>query len=131
MRIEGWESMLVDYIRSLQSVPFVWGENDCSLFVARWVDMVTGTSYASEWEGLYNTECGAYALMTERGYSTPMDITTENLTPSTVKMAKRGDIVAMEGGCLGICDGRKSWFFVEGKGLCALPTLKSIAAWGV
>lgn len=131
MKCEGWESLLREYIKTHEKLPFAWGENDCSLFVARWVDIVTGTNHAAEWEGLYNTEQGAQTTIELKGFAKTSDITSAYLKKIPLQMAKRGDIVMIDGGCLGICDGRKAWFFVEGKGLSPLLTSKCLAAWEV
>lgn len=131
MKCEGWEPLLREHIKSHQGKSFAWGENDCSLFVARWVDLVTESNHVSEWEGLYNTEQGAQSVMESKGFLFTSDITDEYLKRIPLQMAKRGDIVMIEGGCLGVCDGRRSYFFVEEKGLIPLLTSKCLLAWEV
>jgi hypothetical protein len=131
VRHDGWEQILRDYLARSQLLPFEWGENDCCLWVARYVDMVTGTEHTKEWHGRYNTEAGAQALMAARGFPGPFGIAEATLRRKEVTRAARGDVVSFEGGALGICVGRYSYFFVEGKGLSALPTLKCKAAWEV
>lgn len=131
VRLPGWEQILRTYLTESKSQPFEWGETDCCLWVARYVDAVTGTKHAIEWRGLYSTEPGAQALMQSRGFASPESIADAYLRCKPVSLASRGDVVSFEGGALGICAGRHSYFFVEGKGLSALPTLKCKSAWEV
>jgi hypothetical protein len=131
MKRDGWEQILRDYISQSRSLEFEWGENDCCLWIGRYVDMVTGTEHTKDWHGQYTTEAGAEAFMASRGLPDPTAIADSYLPRKPVNRAGRGDIVSFEGGGLGICAGRYSYFFVEGKGLCALPTLKCLAAWEV
>lgn len=37
-------TILTDYIESAEGVPMVWGESDCSAWVANWVSHATGVS---------------------------------------------------------------------------------------
>ena len=131
MKCEGWEKVLREYIEEAKNATFEWGEHDCCLFAARYVDAVTGTEHTKEWHGRYRTEAEAYALMATRGMAGPIAIADANLRRKDVARAGRGDIVSFEGGAIGICAGRYSYFFVESKGLSALPTLKCKNAWEV
>ena len=131
MKVEGWQGVLYDYLERSQSLMFAWGENDCCLWVARFVDAVTGSEHARESEGQYNTEGGAYAYLESKGFFKTSDIADAYLMKKPIQKAGRGDLVMIEGGALGICDGRRSYFFVENKGLTALLTLKCLRAWEV
>jgi hypothetical protein len=131
MKREGWEQRLRDYINNSRLTEFEWGQNDCCLWVSRYVDSETGTEHAKEWHGRYTTETGALALMGQRGFNCPADIADACLTRKPVAHAGRGDIVSVQGGALGICAGRKSYFLVDGRGLSVLPTASCLAAWEV
>lgn len=131
MRIEGWENVLQEYIEQARSLSFVWGENDCCLWASKFVDSITGTTYADDWLGFYDDEEGANALMALRGFNYPHDIVNSHLPKIQVSAAKRGDLVMNKDGCIGICDGRKSFFLAVGRGLVADETLSCRRAWKV
>lgn len=42
MRVENWPRVLFEYVKTNRLRPFVWGEHDCCLFAARWVEVLTG-----------------------------------------------------------------------------------------
>lgn len=66
MRVDNWPLALAEFIHSVQRSPFVWGELDCCLFVARTVEAMTGTNPASLFTP-YDSEAGAMALLEEHG----------------------------------------------------------------
>lgn len=130
MRREGWDRFLTDYIAASQNTPFEWGRNDCCLWVGRYVDYVRGSNLASRWVGAYNTASGADQVLRLIGFKNAADMADAYLPRKNISTASRGDVV-MIGGALGICAGRRSYFFIEERGLSALPTLKCAAAWEV
>lgn len=130
MRIDKWEDALADYLAVSQSLTFEWGVNDCSLWAARWVDLVTGSNHALDWQGLYGDEESANALMLERGFVNCEAIADANLSIKHVKKAGRGDLMLHESGALGICDGRRSYFLAP-TGLSAVLTITCKKAWTV
>jgi hypothetical protein len=131
MKREGWEQHLHDYIESSRSLAFAWGENDCCLWVAKFIDLVTGRDIAGQYEVKYNTAEGAQVFLESLGYENTAAMASAHLPEIPLTRAGRGDIVMIEGGALGICDGRRSFFFVENVGLMALLTLKCQKAWEV
>ena len=131
MKREGWERDLRTYIEASRNLTFAWGETDCCLWVGRFVDLITGSNYVEQYEWQYNTEIGAQAYLDSLGFTQPADIADEHLRKIPIEMAKRGDVVEIEGGALGICDGRRSYFFVEGYGLRPVLTMKCRKAWEV
>lgn len=131
MRIDGWDALLHDYLERSRSISFEWGANDCCLWVARWVDLVTGTSVCDEWDGQYDSEAGALTLMQERGFSEPAAIADSVLPKVPLQYAGRGDIVLHPTGALGICDGRTSYFLLPRHGMTPVPTMMCRKAWKV
>ena len=130
MRVEGWESLLNQYIEDAQSIVFEWGQNDCALWCADWVNIATGNDFASAWRGLYTTEAELSELLTSRGYSEPQDIPTAvGLPAMNHAFAQRGDVVLWEG-CLGICNGLNSYFLIE-RGVTGVKTRLCQQAWAV
>lgn len=49
------------------SEPARWGQDDCALWAADLLHMLTGQDLAAKWRGLYASETEATALMAERG----------------------------------------------------------------
>ena len=131
MRIEHWEDELYAYIEASKDLQFEWGQNDCSLWAAAFVDNITGSSIVNDWRGLYGDEDTANLLMLERGFAN-CEMVADSIAPSkSVKMASRGDIVLHQSGALGICDGRKSFFLTPEKGLVSALTVTCKKAWGI
>lgn len=132
MRVENWDSILVQHIRVAETSIFVWGENDCALFSCSFVDKVLGTTYAETYRSTYTTEQEARALIESKGYKSIADAVASILPErKNINMAKRGDLVLMPKlGCVGICGGRKSWFLLE-RGLVIVPTTSCTRSWEV
>jgi hypothetical protein len=129
MRVEGWESLLDAHIENAQ--PFEWGQNDCALWSADWVNLATGVNFASQWRGLYTTEDELAALLAERGFTSHAEIPTASGFPSMhPAFAQRGDIVMNAYGCLGICAGLESYFLME-RGVTPYRTKKCTHAWRI
>ena len=118
------------YLAEAGNVPFEWGENDCCLFVARFADIITGSRIAREFAGKYNTQEGAKNIVKSLGLKTTADLADRYLKRVACSHVGRGDVVTIAG-ALGLCDGRKSYFFVENIGLLALRTSSAVAAWGI
>lgn len=131
MKNDGWELVLANYLREASGLSFVWGENDCALWASTFVDLITGSTHADEWRGLYDTEEGALALMQERGFADCAAIADSHLEETPIELAQRGSIVLHPSGALGICDGRRSFFLLQDRGITAFPTLSCPKAWVV
>lgn len=77
--------------------PFVWGENDCVLGLARrTIIALTGVDLASTVEGTYSTEIGAKRLLTRLGYSGLGELLEERLPLTNVDLADVGDLALIE-----------------------------------
>lgn len=122
--------LLREYINYHRKQPFQWGLNDCCLFAAKWVDLIKGLKTADGWIGAYSDKEGAYKTIIQKGFNGVESIADSHLLRISVKSAKRGDLVSIDG-CLGVCDGRLSWFYIEGRGLSPLYTSRCNSAWGV
>lgn len=129
MRIGNWENELVNYLEISNSISFEWGQNDCCLWVSKFVDKIKGYNNSKDWIGLYDTEEGANALMQSRGFADTAAIADSVLPVKPLKQAKRGDIILHPCGALGICDGRRSYFLTPDKGLSVMLTLQCVKAW--
>ncbi len=133
MRHEGWEQQLDAFLTGSKNLEFAWGVNDCATWCARWVKECTGQDFSAEWAGLYATEEALMELLAARGFADCTEIADEKLTQAPIYTAQRGDIVSYDfpcGPCLGVCEGRYSWFLIE-KGLMRVKTLDCVRAWKV
>jgi len=131
MKNEGWEKLFYQYIEDSRALSFSWGEHDCALWAAGFVDLATGSSLTEQWAGFYDTEEGADALLHERGFADLEALADSLGTPVPIKKAQRGDIVLHASGALGICGGRRSHFLTVDNGLVAVMTLTCIKAWSI
>ncbi len=66
-RVEGWPLQLSSFLRERNSIPFFYGQNDCMLFVADVVSLLTGYDPAAAERGTYSTEEEAQAIIESNG----------------------------------------------------------------
>jgi hypothetical protein len=59
----GVQQKLMAFFDRAAKHPFSWGEHDCMLEVADWLDYACGLDAAGPWRGRYSTEAEADALM--------------------------------------------------------------------
>lgn len=59
--------VLKTYLGSAGRSPFAWAECDCYLFVADWVERVTGVDPAGEYRGAYTTSREARNIIRQHG----------------------------------------------------------------
>jgi hypothetical protein len=130
MRIEGWEGKLAAHVHAAYRTPFSWGEHDCALWCSDWVKQCTGEDFGGEWRGRYKTATGAARLMKKRGFANVEAIADSHLLSVPVALARRGDILLLPQGVLGICNGRDGVFPTE-TSVTTFPTLDCAKAWRV
>lgn len=61
------KAALAGHIYRAGAIGFVWGQNDCCLFVADWIRARTGRDLASDFRGRYCDEAGASAVLSAAG----------------------------------------------------------------
>lgn len=64
---EGLADVLIAYLGAAGRAPFRWGGLDCFLFVADWIERVTGIDPAGAYRGAYTTPREARALIRANG----------------------------------------------------------------
>lgn len=92
-----WQSDLMAFVESRESEPFVWGKQDCALFAADAVQVMTGIDFAAEFRGKYKTETGArkqLAKLAGGGLEQALDAKLERVENAFVQ---RGDVVLFDG----------------------------------
>ena len=117
VKVPFWERKLLQYVGSLESEPFAWGQLDCAIFAHQCLVVQFGDSKIPDFRGKYKTAKGAMsALKKQFGCSSLEEAVSIYLEEINPKLARRGDIVSVkinnasiEGiGCsLGVCLGAR------------------------
>lgn len=129
-----WEQRLSVLLEPLMdSASFIWGENDCALFVANAVLAMTGHDIAAPFRGKYSTAAGSLRALKRYG-SGDLKSTFDTLLPlKPIGFARRGDVV-MSDGAVGLCIGATALFIGErdgADGLYRVDRAEWSHAWGV
>lgn len=91
-----WPQVLSRYLEESRAKPFAWGEHDCALFVARWVDRVTGSDIERKFRDVYRSAEGAAEIIDH--YGGLSGIATHYLgEPVEINFARRGDVALFDG----------------------------------
>lgn len=121
---------LIAFIDSRQTMPYLWGENDCAAFVGGAVKAATGKDPL---KGLrWSSQTGAMRVLKRvGGMEAALDARFKRVSPT---MAKRGDIAGVPDPALGIHP-----MIVEGEKLVApgedgnkrIPRRAMTVAWSI
>jgi len=109
-RTTGWEQRLFAYTSGMLAIPFDYGTNDCVLFAASCVEVMTGVDLATEYRGKYNTKAGALRIIAETGADSLGDFVASFLPEKEVSFMQRGDLGIFEGedgDFVGVCQGKE------------------------
>lgn len=91
-----------DYITQNLNKPFVWGQQDCVLFAARWVEIATGRNVLYDVEPWFS-EAGAIRVL--RSFSGFQSIMDRKFPRINQHLAVDGDM-ALHKNCLRLYSGR-------------------------
>ena len=140
MRQNQWDKKLTAYLKQLAREEFVWGKNDCALFVANCLEILTGVDYAKDYRNLYTTEEGAIKALQDIGQGSLKKTfahlaNSKGWKPVKPSFAQRGDMVlfVLEGNhTMGIVhlDGLNIVALGE-QGLITRPLEEAQIIWGV
>lgn len=111
MRRHDWPERLAEFIEARRFEPFAWGSNDCALFAADAVNLLTGADHAVNLRG-YKTERGAMGKIKRAG---GLRAFAKALPEKPPGLAQRGDVV------LAVVDGRETFGIVSGGGYWCGP----------
>lgn len=65
-RVQNWDTRAFhDFLLQRATAPFVWGANDCALFAADGIQVITGVDIAADFRGKYVDEAGAWETIRE------------------------------------------------------------------
>lgn len=135
MRLEGWEGRLALAVSAAHAQPYELGRHDCFRLACRIVEALTGVDRWPEFAGRYTTERGALHLLAQHASSFEAAFDWFFGSPSVnVRLARRGDIAAIEGP-----DGKKHLGVVIDErvaalgpeGLVYVPCATCLCAWKV
>ncbi len=93
-----WKSRLWRFLHERRKTPFAWGSNDCAVFAADAVQVMTGEDLAGPFRDTYQDEAGADAVLAANGWDNLSDLADQHLTRlSDDQRAQRGDVVLISG----------------------------------
>lgn len=129
-RYPDWQLRLEAFARERRSMPFAWGANDCCIFAADAVELMTGEILRPDLRG----QDVRQALATLRAEGGVRGIASSVLgEPVSPLMARIGDVVVIEAGkreSLAICNGGTA--IAPGPdGMVAVSMQMARAAWRV
>ena len=91
---------LNNYLKDSLSRPYEVGEWDCALFVAEWVDILTGSDRADYFRGLYQEKEEGLAQFGPLRRRVAMEL--DSLGFFKAESARLGDVALLRGGLIGI-----------------------------
>lgn len=133
IRKSTWEADLNAYLAAKRSEPFVWGSNDCALFIAGAVEAMTGVDPAQQYRGQYKTDLGAMKALKRLGEGTLDKTLDATFKPIATGFIGRGDLV-WNGDSVGVCIGSEALFAGEEgsqPGLVRVPRGEWVRGWRV
>jgi hypothetical protein len=144
-RVQDWPTLFFHFIESRRHSPFAWGKMDCCLFACDGVLAQTGLDPAAcLYRGQYHDALGAARLVRKHGGIEALAAKVcagLGFVEVPVRLAQRGDIVAIAGealgedvpylgAALGLCTGPAA-AFTGAAGLVFYPLKSCHRAWRV
>ena len=138
-RKSNWPALLALFIEEKQHAPFEWGQNDCCMFTADWICILTGEypHKAAEMRGTYSTAAEAAEILKAcGGVETIWAEAAEKYgwKPCPTSLAQRGDIATVDtehaGPSMGVVIGA-TVLYAGTDGAVEIPTNKCRKAWRI
>ena len=133
MKQQNWVIELARFIESRRTMPFIWGENDCCLFVADAVQLISGIDPAEPFRGKYTTATGAARALKKYGDGTIAGALSQVFQEIKPCELGRGDVAMIEVNgqpAAALSFSGKLWAVSE-SGLITLPRSEAYQAWRV
>ncbi len=134
-RLPNWPELLAGKIDDARQQPFVWGENDCCLFAAHCVEIMTGIDLVGDYRS-YKTKAEALRMLKKYGgvAGVAEAIAKKHEIPEIPPLiAQRGDVCLFDigsGDTLGVIAGEH--IFAPGQdGLIGFPLQQAVCAWRI
>lgn len=129
MRLSDWEMQLSEYVLSKKSQPFEYGVNDCCLFAAGAVEVITGENPIPEFIGAYDSLKTSIKALKTIGAGTLEKTMDAKFTEIQIGYAQTGDL-AFHDGSIGVIIDADA-LFVSDDGLVRISRDKWTKAWSV
>jgi len=113
---------LNDYLNQTRALRFKAGRHDCGLFVAGWVQIVTGVDHGEQWRGQYTSLRKGYEMLKAAGFETHVDLAASVLDEVHPAFAQIGDLASVEEHAMGIFAGDRI-FVLRRNGLASVSRL--------
>ena len=128
-RYRDWQSRLAGFVASRESAPFVWGSNDCALFMFDAIEAMTGYDPVADLRD-YSSELGAARILKRKGGM--RGLAKERLGAEIHPMqAQVGDVGLVDVGgreSFALCGG-SFWLSPGPNGLVRLDLGVAVMAW--
>jgi len=129
MRLSDWEMQLSEYILSKKNQPFEYGVNDCCLFAAGAVEVITGENPMPEFIGAYDSLKTSIKALKTIGAGTLEKTMDAKFTEIQIGYAQTGDL-AFHDGSIGVIIDADA-LFVSDDGLVRISRDKWCKIWSV
>lgn len=129
MRLSDWEMRLSEYVLSKKNQPFKYGVNDCCLFAAGAVEVITGGNPIPEFIGAYDSLKTSIKALKTLGAGTLEKTMDAKFTEIQIGYAQTGDL-AFHDGSIGVIIDADA-LFVSDDGLVRISRDKWTKAWSV
>lgn len=94
-RKQGWEKAFSDYLIAQRAAPFEWGVNDCVLFAAKGLEVITGLNFYEQYLP-YSDEAQAQEIMDANGGIQGLVGNVFGGGYTNYRLARRGDLALMK-----------------------------------
>lgn len=137
MRIErsaDWPEKLATFVHDKSHQSFEWGVNDCALFAADWVKILTDKDPAEAFRGRYSTAREAVDIIQEQGGLEAIATKALGEPLSHTLMIQRGDVALVQVNgreSLTICVGSEVVGPAVDTGVALVPITDIIKSWAV
>lgn len=126
--------LLSEFITSYRNTEFKWGEHDCCLFAARWLEANGFGDLAAEFRGHYATELGAMRAVRRAGFTSIEALLESKLGECLPPLLlRRGALVLLttsESDVVGIYQGHDCFALAQ-EGLVSYPKARIKMGWNV
>lgn len=132
MKFPDWHARLIELIQARREEPFAWGSNDCCMWAADAVKVMTGRDPAEDLRGRYRSASGAARVLARLGGIASAGARCGEEVPRLC--AQVGDIglVSSDGTreALAVCIG-EHWLAVVKNGLGLIDLDRVLKTWRV
>lgn len=96
------QQQLNAYLDEVRTRRFAPGAHDCAMFVAGWVQQITGTDHGAAYRGKYRNMKAGQWLMEDAGFADHVEYVASILAEVSPAKAQTGDLAVIDGHALGI-----------------------------